>query len=56
MSSPISPCVKLCELDDERQYCIGCLRTLDEIRAWSKASDEEKQIVLDRLATLPIQH
>jgi len=29
--------------------CDGCLRTLDEIAAWSGLSDEEKRAVLARL-------
>ncbi|WP_029010707.1 DUF1289 domain-containing protein [Azospirillum halopraeferens] len=28
-----SPCVRVCTLD-ERGVCIGCRRTIDEIRAW----------------------
>jgi predicted Fe-S protein YdhL (DUF1289 family) len=31
------------------QLCEGCLRTLDEIAAWSGLSGEEKRAVLDRL-------
>ncbi|QLG87163.1 DUF1289 domain-containing protein [Chitinibacter bivalviorum] len=47
-----SPCIKLCQLDDTGKHCIGCLRTLDELRRWGKASDEEKQSILNRLAQL----
>lgn len=52
MSTVASPCVKLCKLDDSGRYCTGCRRTLDEIRGWSSASDEQKQAALDRIATL----
>jgi predicted Fe-S protein YdhL (DUF1289 family) len=50
-----SPCIKLCQLDDSGQHCIGCLRTLDELRRWGKASDEEKQAILERLSQLESQ-
>lgn len=45
-----SPCVSLCKMDVERQYCMGCLRTIDEIMAWSKAGDDYKQAVWTEIA------
>ncbi|WP_372871016.1 DUF1289 domain-containing protein [Shewanella sp.] len=44
-----SPCVARCGLNDE-DYCMGCLRHIDEIVGWSQASDERK---LEILASLP---
>ncbi|WP_373989831.1 DUF1289 domain-containing protein [Duganella sp. BuS-21] len=42
--SPVpSPCVSLCKMDTERRYCMGCLRTIPEIIAWSKADDDFKR-------------
>ncbi|WP_082117034.1 DUF1289 domain-containing protein [Sedimenticola thiotaurini] len=32
--APHSPCVRLCTLDDD-DICIGCGRTLEEIKGWS---------------------
>ncbi|MCW5941707.1 MAG: DUF1289 domain-containing protein [Fimbriimonadaceae bacterium] len=43
-----SPCVRLCELDDEG-YCLGCRRTIAEIVAWPSMSEEEKEAVWGRL-------
>ncbi|CRZ55407.1 Predicted Fe-S protein [Vibrio cholerae] len=40
-----SPCVRHCCLDD-KDICIGCGRTLDEIRRWSSATNSEKQEIL----------
>lgn len=37
-----SPCVRSCCLDD-RDICLGCGRTLDEIRRWSEMTETEKQ-------------
>lgn len=45
-----SPCVSLCKLDVERQYCMACLRSLDEIVAWSKADDDYKRAVWAEIA------
>lgn len=45
-----SPCVGLCALDDQRQYCLGCQRHLDEIRAWRSMSESEKLEVLQAIA------
>jgi hypothetical protein len=45
----ISPCVKVCVLDAERRYCLGCARTLDEIARWGEMSDAEREEILARL-------
>jgi len=39
-----SPCVSVCRLRQDNT-CEGCLRTVDEIRAWSSASDDDKRRV-----------
>lgn len=41
-----SPCIDVCRLDARTGLCEGCLRTLDEICAWSAASDDEKRTIL----------
>ncbi|MYM33053.1 DUF1289 domain-containing protein [Duganella sp. FT94W] len=44
--SPLpSPCVSLCKMDPERRYCMGCLRSIEEIIAWGQADDEYKRAV-----------
>jgi predicted Fe-S protein YdhL (DUF1289 family) len=32
-------------MDMERRYCMGCLRTIEEIVAWGKADDDYKRAV-----------
>ncbi len=44
-----SPCVNVCQLHPEKGYCIGCLRTLDEIADWLDMQEKEKCEVLARL-------
>lgn len=45
MVEPASPCIAVCELDDE-MVCRGCGRTIDEIGAWAGAGAEEKQKII----------
>ena len=47
--SPASPCIRVCCLD-EADVCIGCGRTLEEIRRWSEMPDEAKRVTLQRAA------
>jgi predicted Fe-S protein YdhL (DUF1289 family) len=49
MSGPPSPCVSICRLDDATGYCVGCLRTIDEIRDWIIMMPAEREAVLKQL-------
>jgi uncharacterized protein len=42
-----SPCIRCCTLD-ERDICVGCFRTLNEILAWNKSSIADKTEILER--------
>ena len=44
-----SPCVKVCIMDPQRDVCMGCARTLDEIARWGGMSDAEREEVLSLL-------
>jgi len=46
-----SPCTSVCTIDQRTGLCAGCLRTLDEIAAWSRFSDDEKRAVLRELVS-----
>src|SRR5207248_11648543 len=48
---PASPCLGICLMDPATRMCRGCLRTIDEIRAWYEASAAEKHAILARLET-----
>jgi len=45
-----SPCINVCRMNPGTRLCEGCLRTLDEIAAWSAMTDDEKRAVLARLS------
>ncbi len=40
-----SPCVSVCRMTADRSHCEGCFRTIDEIRAWSRASADERRTI-----------
>ena len=45
-----SPCVSICRMNDATGLCEGCLRTIDEIAAWSVLDDEARRAVWDAIA------
>ncbi|MCC5859511.1 MAG: DUF1289 domain-containing protein [Ectothiorhodospiraceae bacterium] len=52
MTRVISPCVSICKLDED-DICIGCGRTLEELRQWPTASvPRQRQIVRQAAARL----
>lgn len=44
-----SPCVKLCVVHPETRLCTGCLRSIDEITAWSRMTPAARQAVMAEL-------
>ena len=48
-AAPPSPCLGICLMDPATRMCRGCLRTVEEIRAWYEASAAEKRVILARL-------
>ncbi|NKX46274.1 DUF1289 domain-containing protein [Roseicyclus persicicus] len=44
-----SPCIKICVVHPETRTCTGCLRTIDEITAWSRMSVDARRAVMAEL-------
>jgi predicted Fe-S protein YdhL (DUF1289 family) len=44
-----SPCVKVCVIHPGSGLCVGCLRTRDEIGAWSTMAPADRRAVMDAL-------
>ena len=44
-----SPCSRICVMDGEQRYCLGCWRTLDEITRWGAMDDAEQAAVLKKI-------
>ena len=40
-----SPCISVCRMDADQALCLGCFRTIDEIMAWSRASEQDKRSI-----------
>ena len=49
MSGPPSPCISVCQIDNKTGYCIGCYRTIDEIRDWIISTPDQRQAILAKL-------
>ncbi len=41
-----SPCIKICVIQPETRLCTGCLRTIDEIAAWSRMSGQARRAIM----------
>lgn len=41
-----SPCINLCRLDANGGFCCGCFRSLDEISAWSRVTNDERRAIV----------
>ncbi len=48
MSDIASPCIRNCCLD-EKDICIGCFRTMNEIMQWREVNEQEKRVILARV-------
>ena len=44
-----SPCTGVCKIDPRTEWCAGCLRTRDEIKAWRASDDDARRAVLAQL-------
>jgi uncharacterized protein len=44
-ASARSPCIRDCCLGDDLT-CLGCFRTLDEIKEWALVDDQRRTIIL----------
>lgn len=51
-----SPCINVCRMDAQTGFCQGCFRTLDEIAAWSRSSDEQRLRVLLAVERRRVEH
>ena len=51
-----TPCVKVCYVDGETGFCLGCGRKLGEIAQWARLSPDGRDAVMaalpDRMARL----
>jgi len=49
-TAPIkTPCIKVCIVDGESGLCMGCYRKLNEVAAWGRLSDLERDAIMAAL-------
>ncbi|PWJ15840.1 DUF1289 domain-containing protein [Jannaschia seohaensis] len=51
-----SPCVKICVVHPETRLCTGCLRSIDEITAWSRMTPETRRAIMAELPAREARH
>lgn len=44
-----SPCVRVCVVHPEARICTGCLRSIDEIRDWSRMTPDQRREIMAEL-------
>ncbi|MBL8770427.1 MAG: DUF1289 domain-containing protein [Phenylobacterium sp.] len=44
-----TPCIKVCVVDGESGLCLGCYRRLNEVAAWTRFTDAERDAILAEL-------
>jgi uncharacterized protein len=44
-----TPCIKICVVDPETGFCIGCGRTRGEIGGWIDMTADQRRAVMDTL-------
>lgn len=44
-----SPCIKICVIHPATRLCTGCLRSIDEIGAWSTMKPEIRREIMAEL-------
>ena len=42
-----SPCIGVCRIDRTHEWCVGCLRTRDEIALWPRMGERKKAALID---------
>jgi len=48
--SPVaSPCNSVCRMDDRTGWCLGCMRTIEEIAGWAAFDEAAKRRVCEAL-------
>lgn len=51
-----SPCIGVCAMSETTSLCLGCYRTIEEIREWWGMSAEQRSQVMDALEARQAEH
>jgi len=50
-----SPCIDICTIDRDSGECIGCGRTVEEVRNWADFNNLKKKQILENLNAIKMQ-
>ena len=50
-----SPCIDICTIDRDSGECIGCGRTVEEVRNWANFDNLKKKQILENLNAIKMQ-
>ena len=50
-----SPCIDICTIDRDSGECIGCGRTVEDVRNWANFDNLKKKQILENLNAIKIQ-
>ena len=50
-----SPCIDICTIDQDSGECIGCGRTVEEVRNWTNFDNLKKKQILENLNAIKIK-
>ena len=42
----VTPCIKVCAVDGQSGYCLGCQRTLPEIAQWGRLDETARASIM----------
>ncbi len=52
---PASPCIGVCSIDEASGFCLGCQRSLDEIKGWWDMTVAQQTSLLNELSERQLQ-
>jgi len=44
-----SPCIEVCKMDIENNYCLGCGRSINQLTNWTNYTEKEKNEIINNL-------
>ena len=50
-----SPCIDICTIDRDSGECIGCGRTVEDVRNWANFDNLKKKQILENLNAIKMQ-
>ena len=51
-----SPCIDICTIDRDSGECIGCGRTVEDVRNWANFDNLKKKQILENLNARKMQY